>query len=367
MTSTPTGDHADTGARQKRRRSATLSLNRVRPRNIAVVMAATLVVLGLNTEVAVADPEPTSRASDTIGYGPELRDEAAAFAYGLAFPDAAPQGANDWSCKPDEAHPRPVVLVHGTWANAYGAYASMSPQLKQAGYCVFTFNFGRPVVRGQGLDALLPGATGDIEESTKQVATFVDRVLAATGADQVDMIGHSQAALETRMYLKYEGGANPEDPARNKVKHLITYGGTNHGTSLDSFATLMLAVQAKLPPGSIDLHEPFTQVLGAGGVQQVYDSKVVAKVNEGGDTVPGVDYTIVGGIYDEVSTPFDKTFLTAGPGATVNDVVLQDGCPQDISDHNSMLYSPRAISIALHALDPVAHPDLVCSVNPWLI
>ncbi|QIS09693.1 esterase/lipase family protein [Nocardia arthritidis] len=348
------------------------SVNRI----ICAVLAASA-TFGVSTAVASAEPIPNpprvapgyagSHSADTIGYGPELPDETAAFAYGFFNPDVAPQGANNWGCKPDGAHPRPVVLVHGTWANAYGAYAGMSPQLARAGYCVFTFNFGRPNVPGPGLDALLPGATGDIPESTGQLAVFVDRVLAATGADQVDMIAHSQGAVEARRYLKFNGGANPDDPARNKVKHLITYGGTNHGTSLDGFGTLILAIQSKLPPGVIDLHVPFTQAMGAGGIQQVYDSPVILELNEGGDTMPGVDYTIVGDRYDEVSTPFDKTFLTPGPGATVDNVVLQDGCPQDTSDHNSMLFSPRAISIALHALDPVAHPDLACTGNPWLL
>ncbi|MFI9509595.1 esterase/lipase family protein [Nocardia sp. NPDC052566] len=342
-------------------------------RGLTVITATAAVVLGVGATMAAADSGLVppgyagSHSSDTIGYGPELPDETAAFVYGFFNPDVAPQGANNWGCKPDDAHPRPVVLVHGTWANAYGAYAYMSPQLAKAGYCVFTFNFGRPNVAGPGLDALLPGATGDIDESSGQLATFVDRVLAATGADQVDMIAHSQGGLEARQYIKFHGGANPDDPARNKVKHLITYGATNHGTSLDAFATLILAIQAKLPPGTIDLHVPFEQALGAGGIQQVYDSPVIAKLNEGGDTLPGVDYTVVGTRYDEVSTPFDHTYLTAGPGATVDNIVLQDGCEQDTSDHNSMLFSPKSVSIALHALDPVAHPEVVCTGNPWLL
>ncbi|GAB4586173.1 esterase/lipase family protein [Nocardia sp. IFM 10818] len=341
-------------------------------RGAAVVATAAIITLGANSTVAQGDPGPVppgytgSHAADTAGYGPELPDEVAAVVYGFFNPDVAPQGANDWGCKPDAAHPRPVVLVHGTWANAFAAYSYMSPQLARAGYCVFTFNYGRPNTPGPGLDAVFPGATGDIDESSAQLAVFVDRVLAATGASQVDLIAHSQGGLESRYYLKFDGGANEQDPARNKVEHLITYGATNHGTSLSGIGTLVLAIQSKLPPGSIDLHVPFEQALGPGAIQQVYDSPVIAKLNEGGDTVPGVDYTIVGDRYDEVSTPFDDTFLTPGPGATVNNIVLQDGCPADTSDHNSMLYSPRAVSIALHALDPLAHPDLVCAGNPWL-
>ena len=57
-----------------------------------------------------------------------------------------------------------------------------------------------------------------------------------------------------------------------------------------------------------------------------------------------------------VSTPYRSTFLTAGPGAVVRNVTLQDGCPIDLSDHLSMMYSPRAIGIVREALDPLAGP-----------
>lgn len=61
------------------------------------------------------------------------------------------------------------------------------------------------------------------------------------------------------------------------------------------------------------------------------------------------------------------TFLKDGAGASVRNITLQDGCEQDVSDHLTVMYSPRALSIALNALDPVAHPELVCTFNPWLI
>ncbi|MFI9504436.1 esterase/lipase family protein [Nocardia sp. NPDC052566] len=336
------------------------------PRAAAAIMAAAIVGIGLNTAVAVGDPgqAPESHSSDTVGYGPVLTDEAAAFAYGLANPDVAPQGANNWACKPDAAHPRPVVLVHGTWASAFGAYSYMSPQLAKAGYCVFTFNYGRANTPGAGLVQPTIGATGYIEDSAKQLAVFVDRVLGATGAGQVDMIGHSQGGVVARQFLKFDGGANPDNPEANKVKKLITYGATNHGTTLSGLGSLLGVFKNTL---GVDLAAPTETLIGHAGIQQLIGSPVLTRLNEGGDTMPGVDYTIVADRYDEVSSPFTRTYLTAGPGATVDDVLLQDGCSLDTSDHNSMLYSPRAVSLALRALDPSGGRAPVCTTNPWLL
>ncbi|MBF6330109.1 esterase/lipase family protein [Nocardia transvalensis] len=332
------------------------------PRTAAIAAMAAMIALGPVTGTALADSG--SHSSDTVGYGPIFTDEAVAFVYGLANPDVAPQGSNNWACKPDAAHPRPVVLVHGTWASAFGAYSYMSPQLAKAGYCVFTFNYGRADSPGKGLVQPTIGATGSIEDSGKQLAAFVDRVLAATGADRVDMIGHSQGGVVARQYLKFDGGADPADPSRNKVKHLITFGATNHGTTMSGLGNLLGIIKART---GTDITQPTEDLIGHAGIQQLIGSPVLTKLNAGGDTVPGVDYTIVADDLDEVSTPDTRTFLTAGPGATVDNVTLQDGCPIDTSDHNSMLYSPRAVSIALHALDPVAHPNSVCTTNPWLL
>lgn len=69
--------------------------------------------------------------TETTGYGPEQKNFLAGFLYSIVNPNVAPQGANDWNCKPSAAHPRPVVLLHGTWENAYNNFARMSPALKK--------------------------------------------------------------------------------------------------------------------------------------------------------------------------------------------------------------------------------------------
>ncbi|MFB7719105.1 esterase/lipase family protein [Nocardia sp. NPDC056100] len=298
-------------------------------------------------------------SSDTTTYGPSMTSWLAAFGYGLAHPDATPPGANDWSCKPTAEHPRPVLLIHGTWMNAYNGYAYMGQPIKDAGYCTFTFNYGRSnLIEGGGLGSVLPGVmgTGYIQDSAKQLAAFVDRVLAATGAPKVDIVAHSQGGAMANWYTKFEGGGP-------KVQHLVTFGATHHGTSLDGIGALGRMINN----AGIDVLGLIEIFVGHAGIQQTIGSDFVNKLNANGDTIPGIDYTVVGTRYDEVTNPYELTFLKAVPGAHVDNIVLQDGCDQDLSDHLTMMYSPRALSIALRALDPAHSVPLQCTFNPPLV
>ncbi|MBF6435107.1 esterase/lipase family protein [Nocardia cyriacigeorgica] len=302
---------------------------------------------------------PASRSMVAAGPGPEATAALAAFAYGLLHPNAAPPGANDWNCRPTPQHPRPVVLMHGSWMNAYDSFAYLSPRLARAGFCVFALNYGQlGVLEGGGLGPLMPGrnAVGPMAQSARQLADFVDRVLGETGAESVDIVAHSQGGTVAAHYLKFEGGDTDVD-------RLITLGATYHGTSLLGIAALGRAIN-DLGLDILGFNQLF---VGPANIEQVIGSPFLHALNVGGDTVAGVDYTVIASRWDEIVNPYDLTFLRPGPGATVANLTLQDGCEQDLSDHLTMMYSPRAMSMVLRALDPAAHPELVCAFNPWLI
>lgn len=108
------------------------------------------------------------------------------------LPDADAPGTNDWTCRPSAAHPRPVVLVHGTGGNRSTNWQTYGPLLKNNGYCVFALTYGST------LPLPYPGALGgfgDMRASARELGEFVDRVLSATGAEEVDLVGHSQGTL----------------------------------------------------------------------------------------------------------------------------------------------------------------------------
>lgn len=107
------------------------------------------------------------------------------------------------------------------------SWQALSPLLVNQGYCVFALNYGS--YDGSGLVGV--DATGPIETSAAQLSGFVDRVLSATGAGQVDLVGHSQGGMMPRYYLKFLGGAA-------KVHTLVGPAPSNHGTTRDGLFTL---------------------------------------------------------------------------------------------------------------------------------
>ena len=127
------------------------------------------------------------------------------------LPAVSPPGGNDFACRPSSALPAPVVLVHGTFESAIDNWSTVSPQLKNAGYCVFALEYGE---RG----------TRDIAASAAQLARFIDAVLGATGARKVSLVGHSQGGMMPRHYIKFLGGAT-------KVDDLVGLAPSNHGTT----------------------------------------------------------------------------------------------------------------------------------------
>ncbi|MEV5532968.1 esterase/lipase family protein [Streptomyces prunicolor] len=241
---------------------------------------------------------------------------------------ASSTGWNDYSCEPSAAHPDPVVLVHGTFANATDNWLTLAPYLEARGYCVFSLDYGQlpgvPLVYG----------LGPIDESAAQLQVYVDKVLAATGAAKVDLVGHSQGGMMPRYYLKFLGGAA-------KVDTFVGIAPDNHGTTLNGLTKLLPYF-----PGAEDVIASAAPALA----DQVAGSAFLTKLNAGGDTVPGVHYTVIATRYDEVVTPYTSQFLS---GSDVHNVLIQNLCSVDLSEHALLGLTDRiAFHEVANALDP---------------
>lgn len=187
----------------------------------------------------------------------------------------------------------------------------------------------------------------DIRESAEQLGEFVEQVRSATGACQVDIIGHSQGGVVARQYLRFNGGTNRADPAQNAVHALVTLGATNHGSTLgDVLALSEFGQRIGLPA-----YAALNQIMGPAYAEQMTGSLFLRELNADGDTEPGVSYTAMASRDDTISTPPEATFLSPGTGATVNNVWVQDGCDEAEISHDGLTSAPRSIYLIQSALN----------------
>ncbi|KAF9133360.1 hypothetical protein BGW39_009957 [Mortierella sp. 14UC] len=253
-------------------------------------------------------------------------------------------GLNNWNCRPSTAHPRPVVLVHATLLTEESWHPLVAPALVKSGYCVFALTYGRQ----DGVPFF--GAVNHLTSSAQEVGNFVDRVLAATNTTQVDLVGHSQGGILGRYWMKYLGGAG-------KVKRMVGISAITHGTLLSGIV-LLGEITGLLGPA-----EPLVDSFCAGCYDMIRDSDFMKKLNDGGDTTPGVIHSYIATRYDEVITPYSTTFSYA-PGVT--NTLVQDLCALSVPEHLLMVTSKVVMRWILNQLDPSTAKTANClSVFDW--
>jgi triacylglycerol lipase len=262
----------------------------------------------------------------------------------LAHPTAPPAGANDFSCTPSPAHPRPVVLVHGLGATMGQNWATMSPLLANNGYCVFALTYGttpgNPYV----------GGLAKMEQSSAELAAFVDRVLAATGASKVDLVGHSEGTVMPQYYLKFRGGAA-------KVDKYVAITPIYKGTTLLGIGSLITALTTAFPQYAGPITQGFDQFCGSCQEFLKGSPFLTDLYADGVYAVPGVTYTTIMTRYDELVTPYTSGRLDA-PNAT--NIVVQDQCPIDFAEHVAVAFDPTVAQDILNALDPTHRKPVPC-------
>lgn len=124
-------------------------------------------------------------------------------AAGAERPTASADGAR--------AERDPVLFVHG-WRGDRSQWRPMLLRFRADGWrdadlFSFTYDSGRPNA-----------------ETAERLSARIDQILAATGAQRVDVVTHSMGALATRYYLRNLRSAG-------KVDAWVSLAGPNHGTT----------------------------------------------------------------------------------------------------------------------------------------
>lgn len=128
----------------------------------------------------------------------------------------------------------PVLLVPGFSGQDLVYWNVFRRRLERDGFQAFTLT--------------LPGlALQDIRTSSRMLERRIEEVLAATGSEELDLIGHSLGGLAMRYYLQ----VLTSDPPVGRCATL----GTPHQGTLSALPALMRPAGRQMVPGSVFLRE----------------------------------------------------------------------------------------------------------------
>ncbi|HVV13077.1 esterase/lipase family protein [Amycolatopsis sp.] len=239
----------------------------------------------------------------------------------------------------------PVVLLHGLGANGPDNFSFLDPYLRQAGYCTFTLTYG------QAAPGSPVGGTTAIENSSREIAAFIDRVRQVTGAAKVALVGHSEGAFQSLYVPKVLGYAG-------KVSRVVALAPPTHGTDVSGLVTL-----ADL----LGLRPAVDAVLNSAGCQSCPEmlpgGSAVEALTSGPVAQPGVDYTIIASRTDVVVTPPATSFV---PESGVHNAFVQDTCPADPVGHGGLAFDGGVADMIGNALDPAGAGPVHCTAGPPL-
>jgi len=253
-------------------------------------------------------------------------------------PNSSPPGANRFGCEPSRAHPEPVVLVHGLLANQTVNWRTISPYLKNRGFCVFSLTYGtKENVKG---GTYQPGGITTMQSSARELKAFVERVLRRTGAEKVDIVGHSEGSLMPSWYVRFLGGGKVVD---DYVGMTTLWEGTNPA----GLATLNdIAAALGLNPALQATIDSFCSSCR----QFLRGSRFFKRLHARGTTSRRVQYTSIVTKNDELVMPYTSGLLPKAPNVT--NVVLQRYCQLDQAEHLSVFADPVTAGFIWRALDP---------------
>ncbi|TNC21887.1 esterase/lipase family protein [Amycolatopsis alkalitolerans] len=260
----------------------------------------------------------------------------------FAAPAQAAGGVNDSSCRPDAAHPRPVVFLHGLGATYYEDLNFLQDSVAAKGYCTFSLTYGAYP------DFPFVGGLRPIADSAAEIRQFITRVLAETGSSKVDIVGHSEGGFQSLYVTKTQGIAD-------QIGTVVAIAPPAHGTTFAGLTNLAYLL------GQRDLVGQALSTLGCPACDDlITGGRAVATLNDGPIAQPGVHYTIITSRYDELVTPTDTAFVRE-PGV-VNEYV-QDTCPFDPVGHIGEAYDLNVWHLATNALDPAHAAKFACTAG----
>jgi len=231
------------------------------------------------------DPDPVLFAQEEFNWAlgwPEQADWAPwiATCFGTSQPDSGSfllhLGLNE-----SHASGTPILLVPGAGDNASRAFVTLAHHLDALGRPVYAVSFAHP--------------HGDLYMQAEVVADAIARITHRTGAERVDLVGHSKGGIAAAMYASNHGNARWGDPDyvargtryRDDVRRLVLLatplGGLDTPYRWSVMNLSSLEGETAVAPSSWSVHYPMGSTLPAINT----DLQRQDLLPDGGDLFPG--------------------------------------------------------------------------------
>ncbi|KAI1748166.1 Alpha/Beta hydrolase protein [Xylaria castorea] len=238
--------------------------------------------------------------------------------------------ANDFAC---ESSRNPVVLLHGLSASREVDLNLLQYELDGRGYCTFSLTYGAHPVPGW------VGGLGDMRQSAAQIADFVRDVRRGTGAARVDLVGHSEGAVQA-VYVPLT-----QDGVADVVEHVVALSPAIHGATYFGFTDLWYLggdVTRALVGEVIDL-------LGCPACEQLAPDGLVTDQFAAAEKIvqDGNKVTVIMSKSDTLVPP--AVSMIDEPG--VNNVYVQTTCSDDQVGHAGLAWDKSVWRLIVNALE----------------
>ncbi|KAJ2978801.1 hypothetical protein NQ176_g3614 [Zarea fungicola] len=245
---------------------------------------------------------------------------------------------SDFTCRSDR---NPVVLVHGLLAANY-ELDGIAAFLREKGFCSYALTYGAY----PGVPFI--GGLKSVAESSKEIARFIKYVQMKTGADKIDLIGHSEGAMQV-LYVPKFRGVSPI------IEHIVAIAPPTHGVPLYGLQYLVPDFIWRSGMGVL-------QSLGCGACADMLRGGPAAKQLDDGTPIaqPGNKVTIIVSKFDQGVIPHAAASFVNEEG--VNNIYVQDYCSLDIVGHFNEPGDKNIMNLILNALEDQTGRKFPCSL-----
>ncbi|KAG6019581.1 hypothetical protein E4U19_007025 [Claviceps sp. Clav32 group G5] len=249
-------------------------------------------------------------------------------------------GDNDYTCR-SSTHPNPVVMLHALGGNRIFDLGLLSGWLRLQGFCTFSLTYGNA-------PGSLIGGLDHVNASAPVIGAFIKNVAQRTGSQHVDLVGHSEGALQALYVPKFVPGVAP------LVDRIVSVAPATHGTSLSGLWTLVRLLGRRVEDKIEDVLKRF----GCRAcVDLVVGSPLLRHLAEGPIVQPNTTVTVIASRRDVFVTPPESAFVRE---KGVRNLFVQDVCPTDRVGHFGMAVAPNVWRLVRDALGGVPGGNFTC-------